>query len=264
MTVATGTAVYELGQRTVPCSGKGVAWTDEELDAALGGRVAGLVFDDEGASPAASLLGGVSETGFEQSTLQEIFNNPAQIENSRVGEAIAEAYLSDHCECVFPWPMMRDQRKRGSSLPGADLVGFVADNQGRAMVFGEVKTSAEAKYPPSVMHGSTGLKKQLADLRDCKRIRDDLVKYLCYRARTAKWLPLFQEAVRRYVQDTSDVRLYGVLIRDVEPRESDLRACVAELGNGRPENTRIGLLALYLPAGRIATLGARIARGSQL
>ena len=105
------------------------------------------------------------------------------------------------------------------------------------------------------MHGRTGLKKQLEDLRDRKAIRDDLVKYLAHRAGSAVWLARFRRAAERYLRNSSDVQLYGVLVRDVEPRPEDLRARVDGLGAGCPEGTRIELLALYLPREGLAGIG---------
>ena len=86
------------------------------------------------------------------------------------------------------------------------------------------------------MHGRTGLKKQLEDLRDSDAIRDDLVRYL---------------------GNPSDVQFYGVLVRDVEPHQDDLRARarVDDLGAECPEGTSIELLAPYLPRGSLEGIG---------
>ena len=88
------------------------------------------------------------------------------VEIQKLLAAIAEVYLTDHRSCQFPWPLGRDERKSSSSLPRADLVGFRTDESGNALAFGEVKTSSEANYPPRVMYGETGLRKQLENLRD--------------------------------------------------------------------------------------------------
>jgi hypothetical protein len=73
-------------------------------------------------------------------------------EEWRVGEALAEAYLVAHRTCKFPWPDGRDARKAGSSLPGADLVGFQQHGGTDRFAFGEVKTSGEIRYPPGAMY----------------------------------------------------------------------------------------------------------------
>ena len=141
----------------------GWSGTDEELDAALSGPVATVLFDDEGKANIESILTDLVETDFEQDGLRRILSVPDAIEDWRVGEAIAETYLQDHRDCCFPWPDGRDERKSGSSLPGADLVGFGRDEDGDCLAFGEVKTSSEAEYPPGAMYGRTGLKKQLEE-----------------------------------------------------------------------------------------------------
>ena len=256
MSVTAGTVVYEI--IATPCSGIGLTWSNADLNTALSERVAGLVFDDEGETDLEGVLIGLADTEFAQEGLNQILSDPEEIKDWRVGEAIAEAYLVDHRSCQFPWPLVRDERKSGSSLPGADLVGFRSDESGDAFAFGEVKTSSEANYPPKVMYGETGLKKQLENLRDQKRIRDDLFKYLGHRANGAPWRARFIDASRRYLKNSSDVHLYGVLIRDVVPNHDDINLCVNQVGAGCPEGTRIELLAIYLPSGRINGIGANL------
>ena len=105
------------------------------------------------------------------------------------------------------------------------------------------------------MYGRTGLKQQLEDLRDSTSIRDDLFKYLGYRAKGAVWLQSFRRAGKRYLVNKSDVRLFGFLVRDVSPHRDDVRARVESLGKGCPDGTRIELIALYLPIGRLEGIG---------
>lgn len=264
MTVAHGEAVYSLGDP--PCTGLGLTWSGEELDAGLVGPVAAVLFDDEGKADIDGILRGVAETAFEQAGLRRVLADPVHIEDWRVGEAIAETWLTDHRDCHFPWPDGRDERKSGSSLPGADLVGLHADAQGDCLAFGEVKTSSDAKHPPGVMYGRTGLKQQLGDLRDSTSIRDDFFLYLGHRAKGAAWMERFRRAGKRYLANKSDVRLFGFLVRDVSPHEDDVRMRVERLGQGCPDGTRIELLALYLPVSRLEEIGAVAvaARGEDL
>ncbi len=253
MTVAEGETVYNEG--SAPCSGVGLAWSENDLNDAMNGPVAAVLFDDEGRADIEGILTGLAETEFEQKGLRRVLSGPDSIEDWRVGEAIAETYLTDHRNCCFPWPDGRDERKSGSSLPGADLVGLHADDQGDCLAFGEVKTSSEAKHPPGAMYGRTGLKQQLEDLRDSASIRDGLFKYLAYRARGAAWIERFKQAGKRYFTNKSDVQLYGFLVRDVDPHKNDVRVRVEKLGKDCPEGTRIELLALYLPEDSIKRIG---------
>ena len=256
MMAAEADAVFRMGE--VACSGTGLRWSGEELDAAIGGPVASVLFDDEGKSSLEEILTSLAETGFAQEGLRRVLEVPDEVEDWRVGEAIAEAYLTEHRSCHFPWPDGRDDRKRRSSLPGADLVGFSIDADGDCLAFGEVKTSSEARYPPTAMYGPTGLKQQLKDLRDRESIRAQLIRYLGHRAAGSPWRARFENAGRRYLQNSADVQLFGFLVRDVEPNRSDLGMVVGALAAGRPEGTRIELLALYLPRDSIAGIGKRV------
>lgn len=257
MTVTEGEIQYTHG--AAPCSGVAVSWSNDELDTALVERVTPLVFDDEGKADIEGILNGLVETDFDQEGVRAILADTEEVEDWRVGEAIAEAYLTEHKGCEFPWPDGRDERKSGSSLPGADLVGFHEDDVGDCFAFGEVKTSREAKYPPQVVSKKdTGLRKQLEDLRDKEKDRDQLWRYLAHRHSGKPWAQRFKDASKRYIRNKSDVRLYGFLLRDVPPHEDDLKVRVAKLAEGCPDGTAIELLALYLPQGRIKGLGAAV------
>lgn len=252
MTVAAGIQNYSIG--SAPCIGAGLSWTSTELDHAIAGPVASLVYDETGKANVASLLAGLAETEFEQAGVARILASSDDFESWRIGEAIAETYLIDHRNCTFPWPDGWDERKSGSSLPGADLAGFHVDESGDCFAFGEVKTSGEAKYPPQAMYGRTGLKQQLEDLRDRVDLRDDLVRYLGLRANNASWKARYQAASKRYLANDADVQIFGVLVRDVAPHQDDLRARVTALADNCPPGIGIELLSLYLPEGSIDQL----------
>ena len=256
MTVPAGQDLYRVGRG--PCSGTGVRWTAGQLDAAIGASVAAVLFDDEGTAAIDGMLAEVARTEAARASLRRALARPARVEDWRVGEAIAESYLRDHRSCTFPWPDARDERKRGCGVAGADLVGFGVDDAGDCLAFAEVKTSTDAARPPGAMYGRTGLKQQLADLRDNRGMRDDLVQYLGHRAARTPWRHRYLNAAGRYLADSSDVRLFGVLVRDAEPHEDDLRARVAALAAHCPRATRIELLALYLPLGSIDGLGRTV------
>lgn len=256
MPVAEGVAIYNHGAH--PCVGVGLSWTEEELDEALQGSVAATVFDDSGNSLAAELLSGLADTDFAQDNLAAALSASDSVEDWRIGEAIAETYLTDHRDCYFPWPDGRDSRKARSSLPGADLVGIALDDAGDCLAFGEVKTSGQSMYPPGVMNGRSGLNKQIEDLRDNEATKDGLLRYLCYRAKHANWRGRFEVAAKRYLYNKSDVCLYGILIRDVDPHGDDLRTRTQGLGNNCPNGTRIELMAIYLPSGSIDQLGTKV------
>ena len=121
-------------------------------------------------------------------------------------------------------------------------------------MFGEIKTSSQATYPLGVMYGSSGARQQLEDLQKSVSIREVLVRYLAVRSEHAPWRDRFLGAVRRYLADRSDVRLYGVLIRDVPPNSLDLKASVSSLANTCSGTMQVELLSIYLPQCRIDRL----------
>lgn len=261
--IPVGENNYSIGDTMV--SGNGYSWSSDELESAMNDEVTNLVFDTSGNADISSLLSSVVETDFESEELNRVLNYSRQPENWRVGEAIAESYLSNHRLCSFPWPDGRDERKAGSSLPGADLVGFYIDDDDVYFAFGEVKTSSDNSYPPGAMHGRTGLKQQIEDLKDKEEIRDQLFKYLGHRANNASWQERYKTAAKRYLADNKNVKVFGFLVRDVSPNEEDLRARVNKLGRDCPETMTIELFALYLPVQTIDNLGSRamaISRGS--
>ena len=89
-------------------------WSGDELNAAMNGRVTTVLFDDEGRANIEEILAGLAETNFAQDGLRCVLADPDEVEDWRVGEAIAETYLTDHRYCYFPWSDGRDERKRGS------------------------------------------------------------------------------------------------------------------------------------------------------
>jgi len=236
VTVAQGQTVYS--EESPPCTGLGLTWSNEELDAALDGPVATVLFDTEGQTDIKDFLAGIVDTEFKQDELRRVLTVTENIEDWRVGEAIAKTWLTDHRDCLFPWPDGRDKRKRSASLPGADLVGLHADTEGNCLAFGEVKTTSESKYPPRAMYGHAGLTQQLEDLRDSTTTRDNLFKYLGHRANGTAWMARFQQAAKRYLSNRSDVR-----------------ASIRKVGLNCPEGMTIEFLALYLPTGRISGIG---------
>ena len=249
--VPPGIVVYKLG--TQPCTGTGIQWTVTDLESALTDSVAAVLRDATGSAIIRDLLGPLGETEFATDQIVQAANQ-SPTPSWRVGEAIAEVYLTDWRNCLFPWPMSRDARRSRASHPGADLVGFAADQNGDRLAFGEVKTSSEASYPPMVMHSSSGLRQQLEDLRNRVGYREVLVRYLAVRCEHAPWRDRFLGALQHYLADRSDCRLYGVLIRDVPPDDLDLRASVSSLSDRWPGAMRVELLGIYLPAGRMDRL----------
>ena len=256
MTIASGTIQYQLG--TIPVTGCGFSYSETELDSALSGPVAEIVFDNSGKDDFRNLLEGLPATEFKKDRVERILTETKPPENWRVGEAFAESYLVHKKNCFFPWPNGRDKKNPGSSLPGADLVGFKSNKGNDYFVFGEVKTSTENRYPPRIMYGRAGLKRQIEDLKDSIEIKDTLVKYLGFRATNSSWQLRYKNAAEKYLSSDTNVYIFGFLVRDVKPHEKDLRARINKLSKNQHKDMVIELLAIYLPENSIPTLSDKV------
>ncbi|MFT5327027.1 MAG: hypothetical protein ACI8P0_004913 [Planctomycetaceae bacterium] len=184
---------------------------------------------------------------------------PRQPQDWEVGEAYGEAFLTAQRKCHFPWSDRWDQRKDKSSLPGADLAGLQVTGDKSLpfrFAFGEVKTSTQATYPPGVMYGQKGLKRQLDDLRDRVSIRNTLVRYLMVRAIDSDWEHKWKSAAERYFKASTDIAVFGVLIRDVPPDRRDLSARAKGASRKQPTKMHLELLAIYLPPDSIVDLSS--------
>lgn len=258
MPLATGTEVYNAD--ATPVTARGVSYTSAELDAALSGPVSRILWDDTGTADLLAILTSVITTDFSDASVRRVLADRVTPKNWRVGEGLAEAFLVEHRACEFPWPSGRDLRNPSASPAGTDLVGFqntpAHDNPHR-FAFGEVKTSKQQAWPPTVMDGRHGLKKQLEGLRGSTNVKDDLVKYLGHHAIGTDWLPRYRMATMRYCANPHDVSLFGILVRDVEPKCEDLVSRAEGLAVGCPDRTSIELRAIYLPTNTIGLLAQR-------
>jgi hypothetical protein len=258
MTMAVGTEIYSAD--SMPVMARGSSYTNEELDITLKGSVSAILWDDTGIADLQAILSSMATTDFSDKSVKRVLAGRATPENWRVGEALAEAFLVEHRRCEFPWPSGRDLKNPGASPAGTDLVGFQetdAPANAHRFAFGEVKTSEQEAWPPTAMDGRHGLKKQLEDLRDSTGVKDSLVKYLGHHVGGSDWLPRYRNATARYLENPCDVSLFGVMVRDVDPRREDLASRAASLAPGCPAATSIELRAMYLPRKCICTLSQR-------
>jgi hypothetical protein len=259
MPISAGLERYQAG--ISPVAAKGLIYSDQELEDALTAEVHAIVHDVAGKELLAEILAGIEGTDFDDSRIKALLSHATAPEDWRVGEALAQAYLAVHRACSFPWPGSRDLKNSVSSPAGTDLVGFLKEGANDRFAFGEVKTSTEEKWPPSLIYGRHGLKQQLEDLRDSNEHKDALVRYLGFHAVNARWADQFKRAFKRYAASKTNVAIFGVLIRDVAPHADDLTARAHALAKDAPGDMNIELLAIYLPTGAIPTLPARCKKG---
>lgn len=225
------------------------AQDSQELTEFLQGPVADRLNDEEGDQAFTEHLQGLSLTGMGQQALEEVL--AAEVPETRdwaAGEALAEAVLEAEHEVVLPWNTERDKRNPFASLPGADIVGFQRDGDSHQLALGEVKCSSEAKSPPQVMSGRSGMAHQLDRLAHDLGTICQLLKWLLPRVKGTENETAFNEACTRYFNSKRrDLMLFGVLVRDQAPRESDLKTRGCQLASHLSAPTRCYLIALYLP-----------------
>lgn len=82
MTIESGTIQYQLG--TTPVTGCGRSYSEEELDTALAGPVAEVVFENSGKANIESLLAGLAETDFEKGEVERIWSVFSQITGKNI------------------------------------------------------------------------------------------------------------------------------------------------------------------------------------
>lgn len=102
MPMPSGQLAYDAG--TQPVIAHGLSYQDEQVSEMLAGPVKHILQDTAGIDELQELLGSVVSTEFEQEGLRQALIDETVPDNWRVGEAIAEAFVADKGNCVFPWP----------------------------------------------------------------------------------------------------------------------------------------------------------------
>ncbi|WP_449257776.1 hypothetical protein [Chlorobium limicola] len=225
-------------------------------------EVADRVHDAEGSSEFEAHLRSLATTGFEQKSLQALLEaTPREERDWAIGEALAEVHLTHEHGINWPWNSERDKRTPLASLPGADLVGLMSDEDGSILVIGEVKCSSEAKNPPQVMYGRSGMTNQLDKLAEDLGLVNTLLRWLFPRCKSTALEPDFNYAMKRLLQSGNRaIALFGILIRDTTPNTQDLCSRGRHLANRLHAPTSCHLKALHLPC-PINQLPARIKGG---
>lgn len=226
--------------------------------------VATRLHDQLGNDDFKTCLRGLVSTGFAQNSLDAIL--AAEVPEQRdwaIGEAFAEAWLSKKHGVVWPWNLERDKRIPKASLPGADLIGFVEINNETRLLIGEVKTSSDTSTPPNVMNGRTGMIHQLEELATQLSLIFQILRWLQPRCKNTDYESQFKAAAGLLLQSgNKSFAIFGVLIRDTQPSENDLKPRAKALAKTLQAPTHCQIQALYLPH-PIASLTALIASGVQ-
>jgi len=262
MASVLSTINYEAQDRQV--SWRGVCMTDgNSFDTFMTNDVASRLHDEEGTTEFEAHLRGLANTGFARDSLNAIL--AAEVPEERdwaIGEALAEAYLTREHDIIWPWNMERDKRTPKASLPGADLVGLEIKGDEVRLVLGEVKSSSEDRYPPQLMSGRSGhMGHQIDDLATNLSLIYQLLKWLWVRCKHTEYEASFNAAIAVYLRSRNRaIALFGVLIRDTQPNELDLKARGQTLAETLRPPTNCQLVAIYLPCA-ISDLPARVSEG---
>lgn len=243
--------VYEKNNRWT--SFHGVALKDGFREY-LSSRVRKRFYDIEGSDSLIEEFKNIASTGFEEQLLIDIFSTSLPIEDWKIGEALAECYLEDFERVRFYYPPSRDLRNPKANLQGADLVGFIdIDEETTIFLFGEVKTSGDESSPPQVMYGRSGMIDQLRDIKNNPDLRKSLIKWLGFKVKPLSDSDPFKKdytkALKIYIRKGAMCKyfLFGVLIRDTEPRDTDLKSRYESLKNDLSIEVQLKLVALYIP-----------------
>ncbi|MGQ9846780.1 MAG: hypothetical protein ACUVQP_04665 [Bacteroidales bacterium] len=237
----------------------GVSFNDIDTRSMLTGKVKNLLLDTPQRKVMIEYLQSLqNETGFKCSEtlltdIQALENQNVDMQDFRIGEAIAEVVLGEHFSCRFYWNELRDARNPKGNKTGADLVGFIEIDNQVLFLFGEVKTSSEKTAPPQVMTNPTGIEKQLKELYKDRKKRLFFISYIKNKLQLqnngSNFQTDFDKAIRYYYKSDSEANylLYGVLVRDTQPKENDLKPSYDKLKNEVLTQAGLKLLAIYLP-----------------
>ncbi|MBD3202974.1 hypothetical protein GF327_01660 [Candidatus Woesearchaeota archaeon] len=210
-------------------------------------------FDDvNGTESLISEFDSLAKTGFDKQQLIDIFESQQDNTDWRIGEALSECFLEDYENAKFYYDYSRDAKNPKSNLTGADLVGFSKAEDHCEFLFGEVKTSADKKTPPQVLYGRSGMTKQLEDIKKVKKIRSALIKWLGFKVykldESEPFRIDFMNALEIYISSKCNkFRMVGVLVRDIEPNDNDLKNRYSSLINNINPFCKLDLFGLYLP-----------------
>lgn len=239
--------IFTQNTKQVRWSGKYVD-NQKEFNAYLSGPTHNRLFDEEQLSQYETDLSGLATTEMASDTITKLLASEPSREPWEVGEALAETLLEEQHGVKFPWNTERDKRTPKASLPGADIVGLMADGEGALLVLGEVKTSSDANTPPQVMNGKGGMIHQLDNLATDISRHNCLLKWLHPRCKNTDLWPLYEKAAKRYLASGGrTIKLVGMLMRDTVPNELDLRNRANHLSSKVSFPTKVELEAWYFP-----------------
>lgn len=202
----------------------------------------------------AEIINALESTGFYseemRAEIQKDFSSTIEVKNWLIGEFLTECILEDNYHVNFHYNHFRDAKNPNANQTGTDIVGFCQINNETYFVFGEVKTSQDVSSPPSVVYGRTGMQSQLKDLLSNSKTKQCLLQWLAN-----KILPLskenefrqdYEKAINTYYRSNKKkFKLFGVLVRDTDPNENDIKSKANEIGGSIHLDTEAEFIAIY-------------------
>ena len=236
-------ASYTIGSDRCICSG--IMVRRNGFDVYLAGRVRERHYDIGGRDRLIEDFSDVYTTGFGPEELESTVPDSRPTEPWNIGESFAECFLEDHRSAKFPYHTMRDLKNPNASPAGADLAGYFYQNDTVLFLFGEVKTSAEEKHPPSVVES---LRTQLEKLESGSSVRN-LIYWLAGKVQHLNAddpdKQNFAKAACSYAN--GEIKIVGVLVMGTSPDRRDVERMFERLKRGLQQQILLELLALYLP-----------------
>lgn len=238
---------YEKRDENGKLEYEGISFVEDEFHAFLKQTISPIYKDEDYNAQMKEVA--IDMTGFDSENLQAVFDTMPKVSNFRIGELVAEKIVESRYSAKFTYNSDRDLKNPNSNNTGADLVGFIEMEDGAVnFLFGEVKTSEEHANPPGVMYGSTGMIDQLVELGTNSDKLKSLVKWIFIKCNSDKDLLVqkyIREAMQHYVKDRSSIQLIGVLVRDTDPNEMDLKNRYIDLKKRINGQHNVQLLAVY-------------------
>lgn len=238
---------YEKRDENGKLEYEGISFVEDKFPAFLKQTISPIYKDEDYNAQMKEVA--IDMTGFDSENLQAVFDTMPKVSNFRIGELVAEKIVESRYSAKFTYNSDRDLKNPNSNNTGADLVGFIEMEDGAVnFLFGEVKTSEEHTNPPGVMYGSTGMIDQLVELGTNSDKLKSLVKWIFIKCNSDKDLLVqkyIREAMQHYVKDRSSIQLIGVLVRDTNPNEMDLKNRYIYLKKRINGQHNVQLLAVY-------------------
>ena len=212
----------------------------------LSTRVKEELDDSRGTQSLVDMIG--DTRGFNKKKLSDCLSVTTPRSGWKIGEKFAECYLADYRGALFPYNAIRDEKNPKASMQGADLVGLATVGDRILFLFGEVKTSGQIGTP-SVIYGRDGLICQLNRLMSGSSVRVDLIRWLgkklTHRNSEDPDVTAYNLAAVIYFGSRSEFKVVGIMVRDVDPNESDMMPVMRKIE--MDDSAYVELLALYIP-----------------